>query len=117
MRWDCEGGTVDFISDDHTHDYHAVDTFLQKARGHLQSKGVNIQKEVQFSDGCAGQYKSKGPFADISFGGPNVAWHYFGSLHGKGHVMKKAASLKVWRIELSVVDGLLLKMEKISTSM
>ncbi|XP_014673342.1 PREDICTED: uncharacterized protein LOC106813660 [Priapulus caudatus] len=56
---------------------------------HLREKrGVIISKVVEFTDGCAGQYKSKIPFADISFSLKDLQVererHFFGSQHGKG---------------------------------
>ena len=42
------------------------------------------QKTVVFSDGCAAQYKSSGPFADLSLKLNSVNRNYFGSEHGKG---------------------------------
>lgn len=44
--------------------------------------------EVQFTDGCGAQYKSKTPFHDLSTSkddiGHTVERSYFGSGHGKG---------------------------------
>ena len=50
--------------------------------------GVTVNKVIEFTDGCAGQYKSKLPFSDISFSGEDMAVkierHHFGCRHGKG---------------------------------
>lgn len=64
----CAQETVLCISDDLTHDRHAVHHFVKVTNDHLQGKRLlNIEKEVQFSDGCAGQYKACEPFCDIIF--------------------------------------------------
>ena len=59
---------TDIIPDDHKHDVHAVETFISKAREHLRAQGREFRREIQFFDGAAAQYKSKGAFADISYG-------------------------------------------------
>ena len=56
---------------------------------HLRNnRGVTVNQVIEFTDGCAGQYKSKLPFSDISFSvedmGVKRERHYFGSRHGKG---------------------------------
>ena len=78
-----------FLSDDLTHDSHAVHHFESLAVKHLQEKrGLNFQHIVEFTDGCSGQYKSKSPFADISYTklthGISFERNFFGSRHGKG---------------------------------
>ena len=89
--------SVVFLSDDLTHDHHAVHTF--------SSKAINIVKETQpitkiirFSDGCSTQYKSKGPFVDISHSvvdsGIPMQHDYFGSRHGKGPSDGESAVVK-----------------------
>lgn len=77
-----------FVSDDLTHDSHAVAAFLKTANQHLRERGLNIEREIIFSDGCAGQYKSDTPFIDVSyaeldFGFP-IEKHFYGSRQGKG---------------------------------
>lgn len=77
--------SVIFISDDINHDYHAVNNFSKLARQHVQTLlGRKPVKEVIFSDGCASQYKSKGPLADLSIRTHEVNRNYYGSEHGKG---------------------------------
>jgi len=44
---------------------------------------VKFENIIQFTDGCASQYKSKVPFFHIS-NYPNTERHFFGSGHGKG---------------------------------
>lgn len=79
-----------FISDDLTHDWHAVNHFTVLASKYLKEKRLphGIQQQIQFTDGCGAQYKSKGPFADLSFAKHDLGFlierHYFGSRHGKG---------------------------------
>ena len=77
------------ISNDLKHDAHAVDHFQKLALEHLREKrGRCVNTLVEFTDGCAAQYKSKMPFADISFSQQeldvNIERHFFGSRHGKG---------------------------------
>ena len=67
----------------------AVQEFVKLAKKHLsQVRGLTIEKEIQMTDGCAVQYKSKIPFTDISFSqtdlGFSVERHFYGSRHGKG---------------------------------
>ena len=77
-----------FISNDLKHDYNAVHLFQTIAYGFVcNNRGVRINRIIEFSDGCASQFKSHGPFADISnsiqdFGVP-IERHFFGSPHGK----------------------------------
>lgn len=76
------------LSDDITHDHHAVQEFRNRAIGSLQSRNVEIKAVIDFSDGAASQYKSAGCMADIShseedFGFPHMR-NYFASEHGKG---------------------------------
>ncbi|XP_062621147.1 uncharacterized protein LOC134282769 [Saccostrea cucullata] len=98
--------SVVFISEDHKHDYHLVQHFIAKTNEYLiQGVGLNIEKEIQFSDGAPTQYKSKYNFVDMSMChedfGFSVEKHFFGSRHGKGPcdgeagVIKRSASLAV----------------------
>ena len=78
-----------FISEDLTHDAAAVQEFVKIANNHLiKVRGLKIEKEIQMTDGCAAQYKSRIPFTDISFCqtdfGFSVERHFYGSRHGKG---------------------------------
>ena len=48
-----------FVSDDKTHDAAAVHKFVMLANEHLiEVRGLNIEREIQLTDGCAAQYKS-----------------------------------------------------------
>jgi len=60
----CESAV--FISGDLVHDAHAVEHFTRTYEEYLKEGGVEIEKEVMFSDGCAAQYKSKLPFYFLS---------------------------------------------------
>jgi len=72
------------ISDDLSHDYHAVEYMKSVVDKHITSQiGAAPEKKVVYSDGCAAQYKSKGPFADLSLCQSAVSRNYFGSEHGK----------------------------------
>ena len=55
-----------FVSDDTTHDHHAVHHYTVGSVDAL----LKVRKEVEtiylFSDGCSSQYKGKGTFADLS---------------------------------------------------
>ncbi|KAJ8048419.1 hypothetical protein HOLleu_00730 [Holothuria leucospilota] len=74
------------ISDDLTHDHHAVHEFTSAAIKHVRKEMTSpLTKVVLFTDGCSSQYKSKGPFADISYAmedhGVPIQHEYFGSRH------------------------------------
>lgn len=80
-----------FLSDNIKHDSAAVSTFQKLAYSHLKDeRNLDIQEVVVFTDGNSGQYKSIGPFNDISESesrevlGCPVHRCYFGSRHGKG---------------------------------
>jgi hypothetical protein len=76
------------VSDDLKHDSHAVQAFRNESIRYLKKKMPNLMKLTEWTDGCAAQYKSKGPFVDLSFGkqdyGIEVERNFFGSGHGKG---------------------------------
>lgn len=105
-----------FLSDDTTHDHHAVQTFMQETVRFLkEDREVQFQSIYEFTDGCSSQYKSRGPLADISFGVTDFATrrerHFFGSCHGKGPcdgaggVVKTAARMAVIRGEAIITDA------------
>lgn len=88
-----------FISDDLTHDAHAVHKFITLTNKHMtECRGLNILHEVQYSDGCSSQHKSVTPFCDISFVledfGFVMEGHFYGSRHGKGPSDGAGAVLK-----------------------
>ncbi|KAK7093013.1 hypothetical protein V1264_008674 [Littorina saxatilis] len=56
-----------FVSNNTVHDFNAVHHFTKMAVEHLTgTRGLCLQRIITWTDGCASQYKSKGPFADIS---------------------------------------------------
>ncbi|KAK3737723.1 hypothetical protein RRG08_017297 [Elysia crispata] len=74
-----------FLSDDICHDYHAVHHFTLASIEALAKAAPLVQRVYIFSDGCAGQYKGKGTFADLSlYTGKRIQRVFFGSEHGKG---------------------------------
>ena len=87
------------VSPDVKHDHHAVQHFTTVAMEHLrQKRGLTIDHFIQWTDGCAAQYKSKGPFADISNAlsdlDSTLERNFFGSRHGKGPSDGEAAVVK-----------------------
>lgn len=88
-----------FVSDDQQHDHHAVHPFFTLAMNHLRvERQLDPSLVLQWTDGCASQYKSKGPFADIAASGDDfntrVERCFFGSRHGKGPCDGEAAVVK-----------------------
>ncbi|XP_041372135.1 uncharacterized protein LOC121385498 [Gigantopelta aegis] len=88
-----------FISDDRHHDFNAVFHFTKVAIDHLRNtRGLELDHIIQWTDGCASQYKSKGPFSDISCAladfGCTFEQNYFGSRHGKGPSDGESAVVK-----------------------
>ncbi|XP_070564656.1 trichohyalin-like [Ptychodera flava] len=78
-----------FVSDDLNHDSHAVHVFTGIVNTHMKDRrNLDLQKMIIFSDGCAAQYKSCTPFADMSFAKEDMNCtlerNFFGSRHGKG---------------------------------
>lgn len=89
----CE--SMVFISNDLGHDHHAVQSFFAHALTHLQDvRSLQLQRVVQWTS----QYKSKGPFADISLSssdfGLAVERNFYGSRHGKGPSDGESAVVK-----------------------
>ena len=86
---------VVLISDDLLHDHHLVRHFNAEIIGSLPS---SFAHHVQFSDGCAAQFKSKGPFYDVQESSTSFEKAFFGSRHGKspcdtiGGVLKSVAT-------------------------
>ena len=95
---------IHVVSNDLQHDAHSVHFYTRVATSFLCNKrGLKVSREIQWSDGCASQYKSRTPFMDISHAShdlhvPLVERHFFGSRHGKnpcdgeGGVVKSAAA-------------------------
>ena len=99
----CNEATVTeslvFISDDVVHDHHSVHHFTMLANHHLKhTRALTITQQIQWSDGAASQYKSKGPFCDVSHALDDYAFPlercFFGSRHGKGPSDGESAVVK-----------------------
>ena len=104
--------SVVVFSDDNLHDYHAVEHYSNMVLTHLQSQISNrILVNVIFSDGCSSQYKSAGPFADLSFKTLKTSRNFYGSEHGKGDcdgeigVVNRALDRAICSKALVVNDG------------
>ena len=88
-----------FKGDDRHHDFNAVFHFTKVAIDHLRNiRGLQLDHIIQWTDGCASQYKSKSPFSDISCAvadfGCTLERNYFGSRHGKGPSDSESAVVK-----------------------
>ncbi|XP_041371083.1 uncharacterized protein LOC121384664 [Gigantopelta aegis] len=99
---ECKETTTEslvFISEDRVHDYHAVFRFTQLAVIHLRTAlDILLEHSIEWTDGCSLQYKSKGPFCDISNAltdlGCTLERNFFGSRHGKGPSDGESAVVK-----------------------
>lgn len=85
--------------EDHNHDYLCVQHCIAKTIEYLiQEVGLEIEKQIQFSDGAPTQYKSKYSFVDMSMSQENFGHvtetHFFGSRHGKGPCDGEAGVIK-----------------------
>ena len=114
----CDDGIVQesavFISPDLKHDSAAAHKFISVMNDHLKET-MNIKHEVQYSDGCAGQFKSKKTFQHISESvDHSVEKGYFGSRHGKslcdslGGIVKNQAAKYVRSRKGTIPDALAL---------
>ena len=70
------------ISNDLKHDGQAVSVFEKKSY-EMISKETQVDKIIQWTDGCAAQYKSKNCFYDISSKSVATTRNYFETSHGK----------------------------------
>ncbi|GFR64691.1 hypothetical protein ElyMa_003638800 [Elysia marginata] len=87
------------VSDDLKHDHVAVQCFTEAALKYISdATDSQFHRFIQFTDGCAAQYKSKQPFLDIqrckSLFGVSTERHFFGSRHGKNPSDGEAAVVK-----------------------
>lgn len=80
--------SVALVSNDLNHDAAAVHSFVTTLLGHLRYAAPQVTRLYMWSDGCAAQYKSRQPFANLAqlYGQSTIKieWNYFGSRHGKG---------------------------------
>lgn len=84
-----EDVVYNILSSDIKHDVAAVLSFQLVVNDHLVKKRqLRIEHQVQFTDGCAAQYKSSSCFQDISAAedaqGFSITRNFFGPRHGKG---------------------------------
>ena len=66
------------------------DSFLSRAAQNMTFKflaelGIPLDLEIQFSDNCASQYKSRRPFVELAKSPIDIICVYFGEKHGKSH--------------------------------
>ena len=107
--------SIIFISDDLTHDHHAVQHFVRRSVQLLKEEGIPFNNLIQFSDGTPTQYKNRIAFADVSFAEQDIGIgserHFFGSRHGKGPcdreigVVKKSVSRQVAARQVEVASA------------
>ena len=88
-----------FVSPDRVHDYHSVNHFTVLSIQHLRgTTAIRSSNVVQWTNGCAAQYKSKGPFSDIVHAPEDLKAtldrNFFGSRHGKGPCDGESAVVK-----------------------
>ncbi len=83
------------FTDDQRHNHIAVRMFLRKVL-ELVKKQTQVKKIIQWSDNCAGQYKSHKAFTDISKSTIPTECHFFGAQHGKGPADAFIGQLKQW---------------------
>lgn len=90
--------SIIFISEDLTHDHHAVQHFTQEAVKLLLSEGIAFKRIISFSDGAPTQYKNRVSFVDCSHAdedlGVSAEKHFFGSRHGKGPCDREIGVIK-----------------------
>ena len=72
------------VTNDLSHDAHAVAAFEQQALNHLNQRGIHPNKLIQFTDNCASQYKCFTSFGYMTHAKHKIERHYFGEGHGKG---------------------------------
>lgn len=72
------------VTNDLTHDAHAVAAFEKCALKHLADKGIKPTRLIEFTDNCSAQYKCFTSFGYITHADFPIERHYFGPGHGKG---------------------------------
>jgi hypothetical protein len=79
--------TAAFVSEDLNHDPHAIHAFHKAYKEDLLDRGVAIEHQVFYSDGCPTQYKAKLPFKHVETSrqilGHSIERCFFGTRHGK----------------------------------
>ena len=87
------------LSDDTTQDYHFVHHVQSLIVHYLRNQlHLTVNKIHEFTDGCAGQYKSKHTFGDLSCCladfGCQIDRHFFETSHAKGEQDAAGANVK-----------------------
>lgn len=87
------------LSDDNTQDYHFVHHVQNLILTYLREQHhLTVDKIHEFTDGCAGQYKSKHTFGDLSCCvadfGCQIDRHFFETSHAKGEQDAAGANVK-----------------------
>ncbi len=75
------------LSEDKNHDSKALKHYVSLMNDHLRDRGVALDHEIMWPDGCSSHFKSKQPFsnvADSHIDDVPLEKYFFGSRHGKG---------------------------------
>ena len=87
-----------YISNDKNHDSHFVHHITTNSINIFKERSLLITNLVQFTDGCASQYKGKNSFIDASLSfqdhGIPMEKHFYGSRHGKAPCDAEIGTLK-----------------------
>jgi hypothetical protein len=90
--------SVIFISDDLTHDQHAVQHFMTTSVKLLKTEGVPFDTLLTFLEGAPTQYKNWLGFVDCSHAPEDfdlqAERHFFGSRHGTGPCDREIGVIK-----------------------
>ena len=75
------------LSDCTKHDAVTVHVFLKKLVSEVKKIHAGLERVRYFSDGCAGQYKNRYNFVNLThhyqYFGLQAEWNFFGTSHGK----------------------------------
>ena len=85
--------SVIIISNDLKHDANAVEHFNRVMLEHINTQ-INVNRHIQWSDGCSAQYKGKGSFGILQEETTVTERHFFGTRHGKGPCDAIGATVK-----------------------
>ena len=101
------------ITDDKTHDKHAVNSFITKSLQHLKAKGIPIHEIIEFIDNCSAQYKSRFMFHTITKFNIPYTRHYYGVKHGKGPSDQAGGRFKKFLRDVMKAKHILLSAQQI----